>query len=571
MSWGNKFCQSCGAPLLLNNRYVPLKQLGAGGFAVTYTVYDLRSQTERVLKVLVVSSPQALRLFEQEAAVLASLHHPGVPGVEPDSYFLVQLDNPKRRTLPCLVMEKIHGQTLEAILDQYPKGCPESLVLDWLIQAVEILRQLHSRQIIHRDLKPANFMLRTLPNIGLMGGQLVAIDFGGAKQIKAAGARLKSASGKSSTRLISPGYSPPEQIAGSEVGPAADFYALGRTFIHLLTGRYPAELDDPFSGECLWHPHAKVSPVLRSLLDEMVSASVRQRPSSAAEIQGRLLKIARLYRRRRLIFTKATAIALPMRSLLKPAVITVWGAIASVTVFAYRAIARTLQTSFSLISWVVRASSDTLLGMVLGGFGGILGAGIGFWLVYGLPIGTHFSAFLSQQLTRMIPNAQLTVDPVVLLFCLAGLGTAWGLTEAGSFGQLRRFWIAGLMGSWGYVLGWLNFQMLLPTSFVSAGQGTQKLVEFAAIAIAFLTLGLGLPRPHLLHTAVTAIGTAALLATLVYLSPSLFFLNFFPTTGDWPHFFASTIFFGLLGSTSAFCLGASYYFLIPFLRFLGFR
>jgi serine/threonine protein kinase len=70
--WGNKFCNSCGASLELKNRYIPLQLLGSGGFATIYTVWDLQTKTEKVLKVLVETAPKALELFEQEAAVLAS-------------------------------------------------------------------------------------------------------------------------------------------------------------------------------------------------------------------------------------------------------------------------------------------------------------------------------------------------------------------------------------------------------------------------------------------------------------------------------------------------------------------
>ncbi len=107
--WGNKFCNSCGAPLQLLDRYIPLQPLGSGGFAQIYTVWDEKIQRELVLKVLVENSPKALELFTQEAAVLSSLMHPGVPHVDADGYFQLNLSNPKSRQLPCLVMEKING------------------------------------------------------------------------------------------------------------------------------------------------------------------------------------------------------------------------------------------------------------------------------------------------------------------------------------------------------------------------------------------------------------------------------------------------------------------------------
>jgi len=86
---GNKFCHSCGAPLHLLDRYFPLKPLGTGGFAQIYTIWDEKTQTEKVLKVLVETSPKALELFIQEAEVLSSFRSSGVPIVESDGYFQI--------------------------------------------------------------------------------------------------------------------------------------------------------------------------------------------------------------------------------------------------------------------------------------------------------------------------------------------------------------------------------------------------------------------------------------------------------------------------------------------------
>ncbi|MGB3760516.1 MAG: 4-Cys prefix domain-containing protein, partial [Rivularia sp. (in: cyanobacteria)] len=91
--WGNKFCLACGAQLQLQDRFIPLERLGSGGFARIYTVWDVKTQTEKVLKVLVETSPKALELFAQEAEVLQRLKHGGVPKVEPDGYFFHHLSS----------------------------------------------------------------------------------------------------------------------------------------------------------------------------------------------------------------------------------------------------------------------------------------------------------------------------------------------------------------------------------------------------------------------------------------------------------------------------------------------
>jgi serine/threonine protein kinase len=101
-------------------------------------------------------------------------------------------------------------------------------------------------------------MLRSSHGKGMTkGDRLVLIDFGGAKQVSSNLFRNHS----SSTRLYSTGYSPPEQIAGGVVGPPADFYALGRTTIEMLTGKSLTELANPATGELSWRGEVKVSPI----------------------------------------------------------------------------------------------------------------------------------------------------------------------------------------------------------------------------------------------------------------------------------------------------------------------
>ena len=532
--WGNKFCNCCGAPLQLNNRYIPLQTLGSGGFAAIYTVWDLRLATDRVLKVLLESSSKAQELFEQEASVLASLHHPGVPGVEPDSYFVVNLGHPSYRRLPCLVMEKINGQTLQDILDRhYPQGCPESLVTNWLKQALDILQELHRRQIIHRDIKPSNLMLRQET------GQLVAIDFGGAKQM----GTVQVGQEASSTRLISPGYSPPEQISGSAVGPAADFYALGQTMIHLLTGRYPPELQDPTTGELRWRHCVPVSPAFADLLDDMVQADVRQRPATAVEIQRRLAGYSSMKTKTSQVpqsFSDAIAtIASRSLKLLWVAIASMVTLVGQTALFVVRAIAN-----------VVTACLDTLWEMLVGGIAGGVFAVTGFSLAYVFPLGAHFAALLAQ-----LPPAFYIPPPVgqaILLFAFAGWGTAWGLTEAGGFGQRKRRLVAGVMGVFGYGLGWLVCHVM-PSGTVL------QMVTLIAVAVGPLTLGLGLPSHQLVHAVVAAAGTAGVFGGLGFFNLTSFAL--LPSLG----------FFSLLGVTIAFWLGVSYYLVVPFLRWLGWR
>jgi len=554
--------------LQLNNRYVPLQRLGLGGFAAIYAIWDQQAQTEKVLKLLVETSPKALQLFEQEAAVLQRLNHPGVPKVESDAYFTVRLRSCQQRVLPCLVMEKINGQTLEAILNRYPQGCPEMLIMNWLYQAADILQELHNLGIIHRDIKPSNLMVREGT------GQLVAIDFGGAKQIGA----IPVGKENRSTRLISPGYSPPEQIAGDVVGPRADFYALGRTMIQLLTGQDLAELQDPATGEFHWRDRTKVRRGLANLLDSMIRLDPHYRPTKATEIQRRLVVSCHF---------KGKSSSSLSQTLAKAA--------GKAQEISSRLLITCAEIIVSLVRWVWRvfisivlACLDTTWEMVMAGMGAAFGAIAGFALINWTIFGDHFAAWMLGQWTLIVPEIQIIPWRELLMFACAGMGTAWGLTEAGGFGQQKRRIIAGITGIFGYGVGWFIWQASISALARKQLTGLADFLQVSlsymiadrllglvtAIAVIPLVLGLGLPSHYLVHAAVAAAGTGMLFSGLVRFNilPLEVLVHIFSfSDGSWLDFINTISFFGLLGITLGFWLGVSYYLLVPVLRWLGWR
>ncbi|MCC5658891.1 protein kinase [Nostoc sp. XA010] len=563
--WGNKFCNSCGAPLELLDRYVPLQALGSGGFAQIYTVWDEKTQTEKVLKVLVEDSPKALELFTQEAAVLSSLNHPGVPRVDAEGYFQVQLFNPKSHQLPCLVMEKINGRTLEEILKKFPQGCPEDLVLNWFSQAVEILQELHKRQILHRDIKPSNLMLGTsspslTPSQGQTGGdRLVLIDFGGVKQFSPSKLRSQS----SSTRLFSSGYSPPEQVTGGIVGPSADFYALGRTMIELLTGKYPLELEDQQTGKLRWRSTVNVNPQLADLVDEMVQEDVRSRPANAAIIQKRLAKISQplpppglFAQLRDNVKQVSTQVSQRFTQLIQ--------AIEQVLANFSQGVTKTVIFIAQTIIKVFQACLATIWAMILAYVGACFGAIAGFILAYHTSLGRQIVEFIWNQQNQLVPNTQPVFGADILVFVAAGWGTAWGLTVSGCFGQHRRFLVASLMGMISYGFGWLILQLITPKD---SGEG---LVAVILVGVCLLTLSLGLRSHHIVYAVFAAFGSAIAYAVLILLrlAPPIFQFSSQP---GWSELQLPLIFFGSVGVFISFWLGVSYYLIVPGLRFLGWR
>jgi serine/threonine protein kinase len=275
----NRFCQSCGSQLELIGRYRVLRLLSdKTGFGKIYEAYQ--QDTPKILKVLkeeLTNDSKALALFQQEAKVLQQLNHPGIPQTE--GYFPYQTRN--NLILHCLVMEKIAGPNLEQWLKQQQnRPISEAQAIVWLKQLLEILDLVHNQQYLHRDIKPSNIMIRP-------DGQLVLIDFGTAREIT----RTYLANSGGMTAISSSGYSPPEQMRGQAI-PSSDFFALGRTFVFLLTGFPPEQLYDPHLDILQWRHHANhVSPLLLDFIDWLISTEVSKRPSNAEDISRRLAAI----------------------------------------------------------------------------------------------------------------------------------------------------------------------------------------------------------------------------------------------------------------------------------------
>jgi serine/threonine protein kinase len=182
-------------------------------------------------------------------------------------------------------MEKIEGLNLEEWLHQQEnQPLSQAQALSWLKQLVEILHQVHQQLYFHRDIKPSNIMLTR-------DGQLVLIDFGSVREVSHT--YLVKVSGEPDvTGIISPGYTPIEQANGKAV-PQSDFFALGRTFVYLLTGKSPNDfLEDPRNGKLLWqHRAPQVSKAVTDLIDDLMAPFPANRPHNAQMILQRLAAI----------------------------------------------------------------------------------------------------------------------------------------------------------------------------------------------------------------------------------------------------------------------------------------
>ena len=96
------------------------------------------------------------------------------------------------------------------------------------------------------------------------------------------------------TSICSVGYTAPEQEKGFAV-PQSDFYALGCTMIHLVTGKYPLDTYNPDRDVFEWRSHApEISEELADLIDVLIARKPSDRPINCETILKILQEIEKI-------------------------------------------------------------------------------------------------------------------------------------------------------------------------------------------------------------------------------------------------------------------------------------
>jgi len=211
------------APSHAGDRFGPwrvLGEIGAGGMGTVFLGERADGHFEQRVAIKLLRgfpTQEGRRRLRQERQVLAQLDHPGIcrliDGGETDD------------GQPYFVMEFVEGEWVTTYAARRALRLPARVeLIDLIAQA---LAHAHQRLVIHRDLKPANVMVGS-------DGQPKLLDFGVAKLID-----IDAAADATSTRVWTPGYASPEQIAGRPVTTATDVFALGTLLRELLTGERP--------------------------------------------------------------------------------------------------------------------------------------------------------------------------------------------------------------------------------------------------------------------------------------------------------------------------------------------
>jgi serine/threonine-protein kinase len=127
-----------------------------------------------------------------------------------------------------LVMELLHGQTVETLWQRCADRLPLKLVTGVAVQLLDVLAAAHGRGVIHRDIKPENLLVTR-------EGQVKVLDFGIARVRDLAAGR----STQTGLTMGTPAYMSPEHARAKpeEIDARTDLWAVGATIFTLASGK----------------------------------------------------------------------------------------------------------------------------------------------------------------------------------------------------------------------------------------------------------------------------------------------------------------------------------------------
>ena len=287
---GKYICEECETPLIVAEKYLLIgliypnqNNFSDDGYGTeVFRALDVHTSQLKAIKIIKETRGRDSTLFDREAEILLyRLNHSSICSAS--AYFIYCL--PQNTRLKVLVLEYIEGIDLKSYLEKSQVSLTNEQAIQWLIQLLEILDYIHGQRVLHLDIKPSNIMLKP-------DGTLILIDFGIAKFIPdnmpisfTPGDRSDY---DSSTIAFTFDYAPPEQRLGHTRYTQSDIFALGRTFVHLLTNLPPSRLVISHNSQTIINWRSQVSfPLslaLANWVDRMISISMEDRPNNARKI-----------------------------------------------------------------------------------------------------------------------------------------------------------------------------------------------------------------------------------------------------------------------------------------------
>ncbi len=268
-----------GALRIEHPRFEVRRKLGEGGSGFVVAAYDRVRGTEVALKTFRRPGARSLLRLKQEFRALADVAHPRlltlydlfVEGEEcffsmelVDGVDLVSFVRGESGASSASSTQTFASGVIESRSRERPRPSAtfdEARLRAVLAELIEGVRALHASGKVHRDLKPSNVLVRR-------DGRVVILDYG---LVISLAPEERGFEGTAA-------YAAPEQATG-DVGPAADWYAIGVILFEAITGVLPFE-GSPL--QILVDKRQREAP----RIDELVTGA----PPDLVELCARLLR-----------------------------------------------------------------------------------------------------------------------------------------------------------------------------------------------------------------------------------------------------------------------------------------
>ena len=280
-------------PGVVVDDFVLLKRIGTGGMGKVYLAHQFSLERECALKILMdhYVEDKYKNDFIIEARSVAKLNHLNIVKA-----YKVGVDN----GIFFFAMEYVEGHNLKDVLRK-----KKTLSQDYVVKvAIEITRALayawKEAHLVHRDIKPDNIV--------------VAKD--GTSKLMDLGLCRPAHQTEEDSEIVSgtPQYISPEQILGASLDIRSDFYSLGATLYHLLTGKFVfnGSVDEIIDKHLDNKPKpistykTQINPKLDDLILKLLSKKPENRFQDAESLEKELLNIQEGYRKAKKVAVSGT-------------------------------------------------------------------------------------------------------------------------------------------------------------------------------------------------------------------------------------------------------------------------
>jgi serine/threonine-protein kinase PknG len=273
-----KFCGRCGyrfppgqgETLGVGGKYRLEKMIGSGGMGAVWLAEDMVLHRKVVIKALLNNDdPELVEQSVKEREFLARLNHSNVVSI----YDCIAQGN-----AGYIVMEYIHGKTLEAMMEERQAPFPVPEAISYILGILPSFAYLAKLNLVYCDFKPPNIMIEMRED-GVQTPKLIDL-----------GTVIKY--GPKPDRVYGThGFYAKEAIKSPS--PQTDLYSICRTLAFLVT---LMDTNDPIFGLSPQqdYPEFQQYPALYRLLYKGTHSDPARRFQSAEELEEQLKGVLRL-------------------------------------------------------------------------------------------------------------------------------------------------------------------------------------------------------------------------------------------------------------------------------------